>query len=186
MIIFREKLFRRDEFSDDKILDADSKLLEEFGELKIQLELSDKYKKDLPLLGMKGSPNRNRLDKLREDLLKSFLTEDGPAGGETHYLGDYSKSGKFYTFSKKITDEHRLNYRVYPPEIIINKGVRYYVQRVVLDSCFGHELTEGDYLNDKELRERKDRMRKNAPYRKPESILSGKNTKNYRGRKNRK
>ena len=185
MIIFREKIFRRDIFLDGDIISDDSELVSKYGHSSIRIEVSKKYLNDINKLGIKGSPNRVKLDKLKNDIRKGYLDVDGPAGGKTHYLGDYSKPRNHYTFSKEITDEHRLNYKVYPPTVIVENGVEKYVQRVVLDSCFGHGLTEGDYLNDKELRERKDRMRKNAPYRKPESILSEKNTKNYRGRKNR-
>lgn len=186
MIIFREKLFRRDEFTDYPFLLDDPELVKELGPSKLSIEVSRKYNNDISKLGMKGTPDRNRLEALKRDIHNGFLISDGPAGGETHYLGDYSRLRKYHTFSKKITEEHRLNYRIYPPQKYIISGKAVHLMRVVLDSCFGHETTEGDYLNDKELRERKDRMRKNAPYRKPESILSGKNTKNYRGRKNRK
>ena len=103
-----------------------------------------------------------------------WLITDGPHGGDTHYLGDYSKSGEFYTFSKKISDEHRFNYRVYSPKEYIKNGKKVYLTRVVLLSCYDHELKEGDYLNDKNLRARKNRMRGNAPYRKPESIMKKK------------
>lgn len=164
MVILRTKLFRRDVFTDIDVLSPDPNILAEFGKLTIQLETSKKYDKDILKLGIKGSSNRKRLDELRRDILNSYFMFDGPAGGDTHYLGDYSKSGKYYMFSKEITNEHRLNYKVYPPKVITETtGVKKYVQRVVLDSCFGHETTEGDYLNDKELRERKDRMRKMHP-----------------------
>lgn len=174
MIIFREKLFRRDIFLDYPSLLDKPELVEKFGESELSIETSDKYNEDISKLGVKGSPDRKRLDSLKKDIRQGYLTSDGPAGGKTHFLGDFSKAGKFYTFSKKISDQHRLNYKIYPPKEYIKNGVHKHLLRVVLESCYDHELTEGNYLEDKELRARKNRMRGNAPYRKPESIMKKK------------
>ena len=121
------------------------------------------------------APNRQRLENLKDSIRKGYLTVDGNYSEEkTHFLGDYSKEGS-YMFSKRISDEHRLNYRVFPPRVIIDSDKKEkYIQDVVLVSCYGHETEEGDYLNDKNLRARKNRMRGNAPYRKPESIMKKK------------
>ena len=175
-IIFREKLFRRDEFDDKEAeyLKDNPELVKIYGPSKINIEPDSKYEKDILKLGVKGSPDRKRLDELKGDVKVGWLITDGPRGGDTHYLGDYSKSGEFYTFSKKISDEHRFNYRVYPPKEYIKNGKKVYLTRVVLLSCYDHELKEGNYLNDKNLRARKNRMRGNAPYHKPESIMKKK------------
>lgn len=170
MIILREKLFRRDDFSsvEAEKLNDNPNLVKIYGPSKINIEISSKYEKDLSKLGPKGSPNRKVLDGLKEDIKNDWIISDGPHKGDTHYLGDFSKPGKFYTFSKEISNEHRLNYRVYPPKEYIKGGKKEYIKRVVLVSCYGHELENVDYLNDKDLRARKDRMRGNAPYRKPD------------------
>ena len=179
MIILRLKLFRRDDFNDQEIIDVDLEIFNKLG-FKLQIETSNKYNSDISKLGIKGSPNRKRLEELKRDIRNMYLTTDGPSGGDTHYLGDFSKPGKYYTFSKKITEEHRLNYKVYPPEIITKNNNKKYIQRIVLESCYDHELPEGNYLEDKDLRERKDRMRGNAPYRNKTSILSKKKHGNNR------
>jgi len=185
MIIFRLKLFRRDEFpeSDYDIIKPDPKILNELGGIEIKISTEEKYDKSISKLGIKGSPNRKKLDALKKDIKNLYLSFDGPAGGDTHPLGDYSKPGKFYVFSKSITDVHRLNYRVYPPEVVISedKKTKSYIQRVVLLSCYDHEVSEGNYLTDKNLRARKDRMRKNAPYRKNSKSVMSKNKKRISG-----
>ena len=180
MIVFRLKIFRRDEFTDQEVITPDLKIIKELG-FKLQIEASPKYNKDIPKLGIKGSPDRRRLEELKKDIKNMYLTNDGPAGGDTHYLGDYSKQGKYYMFSKEITDDHRLNYKIYPPEIITDKNTKLYVQRVILESCYDHELPEGNYLTDKNLRARKDRMRKNASYRKNSKSVMSKNKKKIGG-----
>ena len=182
MIIFREKLFRRDDFSDAdfEVLKPDPEKVKEYGNLIIQMEPSDMYNKGISKLGIKGSQDRKRLENLKGDIKKFYISVDGPNGGDTHYLGDYSKPGEYYVFSKSITDIHRLNYRVYKPQVIIEGNIKKYVQRVVLISCYDHEMTEGNYLDDKDLRARKDRMRGNAPYRNKTSILSKKKHGNNR------
>jgi hypothetical protein len=176
MIIFRQKIFRRDEFINHEDIEDDPNLVKQYGNSQVQIEVDKKYEKDLPKLGIKGSPDRKTLDKLKEDVKKKYFDVDGPNGGDTHYLGDFSIPGKFHVFSKGISDIHRLNYRVYPPKVITDKSTKTksYIQRVVLLSCYDHELKEGDYLNDKNLRARKNRMRGNAPYRKSESIMKKK------------
>ncbi len=182
MIIFREKIFRRDEPSVEDIdsLKDNPELVKIYGPAKINIEPDSKYEKDTLRLGIKGSPDRKKLEELKDDVKRGWLITDGPHGGDTHYLGDYSKPGVFYTFSKKISEEHRFNYRVYPPKEYIRNGKKVYLKRVILLFCYDHELPEGNYLEDKNLRARKDRMRRNAPYRNKTSILSKKKHGNNR------
>ena len=180
MIIFREKLFRRDNISETslKFLLDDPELVKKYGPSKLNIIASKKYNEDIQKLGIKGSTDRNNLDKLKKDIKDGYLFIDGPGKGDTHPLGDFSKLNKSFLFSKEISDQHRLNYRVFPPRVIIdNDKKEKYIQDVVLVSCYGHETEEGDYLNDKNLRARKNRMRGNAPYRKPESIMKKKKKK---------
>ena len=178
MIIFREKLFRRDDVSDNdlKQLLDDPDLVKEYGPSELIIIASKKYNEDLKKLGIKGSADRNVLEKLKKDVRSGYLFNDGPGKGDTHPLGDFSKKDKSYVFSKKISEQHRFNYRIFPPKLELDDktGKLRYGRKVILVSCYGHETEEGDYLNDKNLRSRKNRMRGNAPYRKSESIMKKK------------
>lgn len=172
MIILRltERLYRRDEFLDKDFLNDDPKLVKIYGSSKIMTAPTKKYNEDQKKLGIM---DKRTLNQLKKDIQDGFLTTNNPkrrGKDKTHYLGDFSKSGKYHTFSKKISEEHRLNYRIYPPKVETDPktGEKLYLKKVVLVSCYGHETDEGDYLNDKDLRARKDRMRGNAPYRKPD------------------
>lgn len=78
-----------------------------------------------------------RIKKLIRDIKNWHIYSDGPAGGETHYLSEFSKLGKFLTFSKKINTVDRLNYRIYPPSV---ESGRYYI-KVVLINCLGHSIS---------------------------------------------
>lgn len=85
--------------------------------------------------------NCDIIDKLIEDIDDNYLFFDGPAGGDTHWLADESGTGSnppFVTFSKKINDEDRLNYRIYKPERDPKTGK--YIQKIVMSSCEDHSL----------------------------------------------
>jgi len=172
-----QKIFRRDEFpdADRKVLEDDPELVELYGPSMILTAPSKKYGKDIQKIGI---VDRKRLDKLKKSIRDGYLLSDNPRNSldregpeETHYLSDYSKPGEFYMFSKKITGPHRLNYRIYKPALEIDQktGKTRYVKKVILDSCYDHETTEGNYLEDKNLRARKARKRKNS-----KSIMSKK------------
>lgn len=178
MTIFRllEKLYRRDEFLDEDFLKDDPNLVKIYGPSKIITAPTRKYNEDQKKLGI---VDKRVLNQLKKDIQEGFLIINNPkrrGEDKTHYLGDFSKLGKYHTFSKRISDAHRLNYRIYPPKVETDTktGEKLYLKKVVLVSCYGHETEEGDYLNDKNLRARKNRMRGNAPYRKPESIMKKK------------
>lgn len=181
MIIFREKLFRRDKEPDFyDLLKDDPKMVEIYGPSKTVIVADKLYNDQMRRLGI--AIDKARVKKLRDDIKVGAIYYDGPNGGDTHYLGDYSKPGKFYTFSKVIDEKHRLNYKVYPPKVQINEKTKEkeYIKKIILESCWEHNTKEGDYLNDKNLRARKDRMRGNAPYRNKTSILSKKKHGNNR------
>lgn len=177
MVIFREKLFRRDIITDEVKIDLidDPEKVKLYGPPISKLIASKLYNKQRRTFG--PAINKFRIKQLLKDIKRGYIYKDGPAGGQTHILGDYSILGKFYVFSKKIDKNHRLNYRVYPPKVLINAKTnqKQYIKLIIIESCWEHNINEGDYLNDQELRARKDRMRKNAPYRKnSKSIMSKK------------
>lgn len=80
---------------------------------------------------------RSTIKRLIRDIRDWHLYEDGPAGGETHYLSEFSRLGKFLTFSKTINNSDRLNYRIYPPQV--ENGM--YKIKVVLINCIGHQIS---------------------------------------------
>lgn len=86
MIWFREKFYAR---RDEKIKWKDNS----FESGKIIIEKSDRfnrqYQKILSIIDSK------LIKGLISDIKKGFIYDDGPNGGDTHYLSDYSKPDKF-------------------------------------------------------------------------------------------
>ena len=93
--------------------------------------------------------DRAIIKRLRRDILESHIYDDGPAGGDTHFLSDFSHKDS-HVLSKKINEVDRLNYRIYRPTLIKNQDGTYdYSVKVVLESCSGHELNgTPDYVED--------------------------------------
>lgn len=140
MIILRQREFRRDEIPSYKRFVRDPEVEKDLGvELKIVLVPSKKYniQSQTPLY----KAYKSEISKLRQDIKSGYLYDDGPNGGDTHYLSDYSRKRDSALMSKIIGNtEHRLNYRVYEPEIIIgDDGNPDYIQKVVLESCLWHD-----------------------------------------------
>lgn len=127
MIWFREKFYAR---RDEKIKWKDNS----FESGKIIIEKSDRfnrqYQKILSIIDSK------LIKGLISDIKKGFIYDDGPNGGDTHYLSDYSKPDKFLTYSKSINREDRLNYMIYKPNE--DKSIK-----IVLANCKGHGLLDG-------------------------------------------
>jgi len=87
----------------------------------------------------KGSEIRKKINQLKNDIKNGYYYIDGPSGGDTHWLKDFSHKDS-HLMSKAIDKDNRLNYRVYPPAIITSSsGELIYQQRIVLESCKGHE-----------------------------------------------
>jgi hypothetical protein len=103
-----------------------------YGKCKVEIERNEEYERQY-----QNTTYRSIIKKLVIDLKHWYLYSDGPAGGETHYLSEFSRLGKFLTFSKTINYNDRLNYRIYPPQV--ENGV--YKIRVVLINCIGHQIS---------------------------------------------
>lgn len=140
MIVLRQKEFRRDEIPQYKIFLPDPQIEQQLEvKMKIIVEASSKYSQQGSSPIFKAF--KSDIEKLKADIKKGYLYNDGPAGGDTHYLSDYSKKRNSALMSKIIgNSEHRLNYRVFEPEIIEGKdGNLHYIQKVVLESCLWHD-----------------------------------------------
>lgn len=124
MIEFREKFYsRRDknvEWSDEIIL--------------IDVQRSSTFERNYNDLSMR--PYLRVIKELIRDIRSGFIYDDGPNGGDTHYLSDFSKPGKFLIYSKSISVSDRLNYAIYKPD---ENGT----SKVVLMTCKGHKLLDG-------------------------------------------
>ena len=107
-------------------------LEDKFGICEVDIQRDKKFKDQY-----QKTAYRSTIKKLIRDIKDWYLYEDGPAGGETHYLSEFSRPGKFLTFSKTINYNDRLNYRIYPPQV--ENGV--YKIRVVLINCIGHQIS---------------------------------------------
>jgi len=65
---------------------------------------------------------------------------------DTHYLADYSNTAtnkieeRSVVFSKQITKGDRFNYRIYRPKLVEENGETYYIQDIVLCTCWDHTL----------------------------------------------
>lgn len=127
MIIFKQKEFKQQ--PPHLPLDENQKFILPEG---YTIEIDDKDPKYQEQL--KRSINRDIIKKLRKDIKDNYLYEDGPAGGRTHYLSEFSILGKHLTLSKDINKADRLIYRVKPPEIKNGKKI----MKVILVNCEGH------------------------------------------------
>ena len=103
-----------------------------YGKCKVEIERNGGYERQY-----QNTTHRSTIKKLVNDLKHWYLYSDGPAGGETHYLSEFSRTGKFLTFSKTINYNDRLNYRIYPPQV--ENGI--YKIKVVLINCIGHQIS---------------------------------------------
>jgi hypothetical protein len=125
MIEFREKFYaRRDENVEWK---------EEITSVDIQRSKS--FERDYNDISMRLSIPT--IKKLIKDINDGFFYVDGPNGGDTHYLSDYSKPDKFLIYSKSINVSDRLNYAIYKPDKINVNA------KIVLMRCKGHGLLDG-------------------------------------------
>lgn len=145
MIILRNKCFggkdNRTPIPSEQKFTADPEIEAVFGKMKLVIEASkSKWQTSKSKLSI---TDQKIVDKLKNDIKRGYLYEDGPAGGDTHFLEKFShKTGnnKSTMMSKFINYSDRLNYRIYPPEVKRNTktGEVEYIQRIVLESCEGH------------------------------------------------
>lgn len=121
MIEFREKFYAR--------RDKNVEWKEEITSVDIQRSKS--FERDYNDISMRL--NIPTIKKLIKDINDGFFYVDGPNGGDTHYLSDFSKPGRFLIYSKSISVVDRLNYAIYEPD---EEGV----SKIVLMRCKGHGL----------------------------------------------
>lgn len=147
MIILRvknilDKLFaRRDPMPpESERFEADPEVEKIYGPLVTEYFKTDTYVKDFKALMPSAQVAAK---KLEDDVKAGFLYYDGPAGGDTHFLADYSHNSgkkKSHFLSKKINTDDRLNYRIYPPAVIEINGKDVYYRKVVLSACESHKV----------------------------------------------
>ena len=114
-------------------------LIDKFGACEVDIQRDDDF-----IEQYQETTHRSTIKRLIRDIRDWYLYEDGPNGGETHYLSEFSRLGKFITMSKKINYNDRLNYRIYPPKVEYGK----YKIKVVLINCIGHQISGiGTYSN---------------------------------------
>ena len=108
-------------------------------ELKVKVEESDKFKRQFK---QQLPSNQEIINNFKSDIKNNFYYIDGPHGGDTHWLKDFSHKGKSHMMSKRINYHDRLNYRIYKPELdeYDEEGNLLPVQKIkiVLESCEGH------------------------------------------------
>lgn len=145
MWILRNKLFRRDYLPDEKF--GPNREIEEKYNVDFYIDIQSTKKYDTQL---EKSLYKDIVKKLRKDIKDGYIYTDGPTGGDTHFLSDFSHKDS-HVLSKKINDEDRLNYRIYRPTLIQKSdGLYYYSMKIVLESCSGHELNgTPDYVKNK-------------------------------------
>lgn len=134
MIILRQKFYsRRDELPSPRFDDIPEEWAGKFDSIRYNVrDNGKKYSNDMSQL---GSIDKAKVKALRKDLKAGYLYEDGPAGGDTHYLSDFSNKGKHW-MSKSINTSDRMNYIIYPPELDEKK--REIVIKAVIQSLLGH------------------------------------------------
>lgn len=78
---------------------------------------------------------------LIKDIKAGYYYSDGPSGGDTHWLKDFSHKGRSHMMSKKVNYHDRLNYRVYKPSLEYDEDgnlLPTQTLKIVLESCADH------------------------------------------------
>ena len=104
-------------------------------------QVDKQYNKDMQEL---GPIDKQTVRKFRKDLKDGKVYQDGPNGGDTHYLADYSDPGKFHRLTKSINTFDRMDYLVYPP--VLDEENRRVLIPIVIQSLRGHTIYgQGEY-----------------------------------------
>lgn len=140
MILKRKSYSRRDPLPDPFSIPEEWDGLWDSIEYQVT-QVDRQYNKDIQEL---GSIDRHYVRKLRKDLRNGFIYQDGPNGGDTHYLEDYSNPNKYHRLTKSINTFDRLDYLVYPYEL--DKENRKLICPIVIQSLKGHNIYgQGEY-----------------------------------------
>lgn len=147
MILKRKTYSRRDPLP--KLFEIPREWEGKYDKIEYAVDQIDKqYNKDMQEL---GSIDKQAVRKLRKDLKDGYLYVDGPNGGDTHYLSDYSNPEKYHRLTKSINTFDRMDYLVYPPEL--DEEGRKLVIPVVIQSLRGHLIYgQGEYSEKEEFR----------------------------------
>lgn len=115
---------------------------DKWDDIKYAVDQVDKqYNKDMQEL---GPIDRQTVKKFRKDLQAGNIYHDGPNGGDTHYLADYSDPSKFHRLTKSINTFDRMDYLVYPP--VLDEENRRVIIPIVIQSLRGHTIYgQGEY-----------------------------------------
>ena len=150
MIILRklnllQKIFRRDPMPTKKDrFEMDEEIMKRPDVIsKRIIQKTPTFQKDYKTL----MPSSQKIvDNFEKEVRQGYLYEDGPSGGDTHILGDYSSNiRKFHRLSKIINDHDRFNYIVAEPELKpLGDGTYSYTQKIVLETCAEHKIYGGD------------------------------------------
>ena len=87
--------------------------VEEFN-MSVEVSYDKQYDTDIKSF---GPIDKKKIHDFVKDIKAGYIDSDGTAGGDTHYLSDYSKPTKYLTFSKSITTSDRMVYSVKKPEV---------------------------------------------------------------------
>lgn len=149
MIIVRklrllQKLFRRDPMpiKEDRFEFDEEILMRDDVTGYIDIQETKQFTKDYEKL----TPSERKLVKaFKKEISEGILYDQGPAGGDTHFLGSFSSNiREFHRISRKINVDDRFNYIVYKPVLLPKEdGTFEYYQKIVLESCKEHKLNGG-------------------------------------------
>lgn len=113
--------------------------------IKINIEESKNFTKQLSYCQL---TTRELVYKFIKDIKNGYMYEDGPSGGDTHYLKEFSKPNnpikerRFLMYSKSLNYHDRFNYRIYEPMESEEGNVSY---KIVIDSIEGHNANSKNY-----------------------------------------
>ena len=132
MIILRklnllQKIFRRDpmpakseryEFDEEILMRDDVTAF-------IDVQETKQFNKDYEKLTLS---ERKLVKAYKKEISEGILYDQGPAGGDTHFLGSFSSNlREFHRISRKVNNDDRFNYIVYKPTLYLKKMERLYI-----------------------------------------------------------
>lgn len=133
MIVLRTKIFsRRDQLPSTRFDDIPEEWGGGYDRVIFDVAEKKNYAKEYQQL---GNIDKERVKGLRKDLKNGYIYSDGPNGGDTHYLEDFSNKNKHWV-SKEINTCDRMNYIIYPP--MFDEENRQVIVPIKIQSLLGH------------------------------------------------
>lgn len=116
---------------------------------KIEVVETKGFLNDLRYLNKTVNLDRYKVSRYVNDLKKGYISIDNDNynkgySDRTHYLSKFSIVDKYIVYSKSISGEDRLTYRVYKP-IPIDNG--FTLTKIELVNCSGHRYNGKEYLD---------------------------------------